>query len=161
MKIRYSVSSGTRLFSGGFSLLETVIAIVILTILSIGTLGYHYLASRMASRANAELTAARTARFILDNWKKTGGDEHFNLQDLNAGFNRIGNSNQYTVTINRLPMTAEVSWKDIDENRLSMTQIRQIQVTIRWKSDYSQGSMTAGDPCYIIATYARRDEAGG
>lgn len=161
MNKRHYPSIHPSAFRSGFSLLELVLAILILSILSVGTLGYQYLATRMALRANAEITATRTARYILDNWKKTGGDENFDIESLDTDFKEIPKTSQYTATINKLPMTTELYWKDIEEDTLSMTTIRQIQVTVRWKSDYSTSQVTSSDPSFIMATYVRRDEDGG
>jgi prepilin-type N-terminal cleavage/methylation domain-containing protein len=141
----------------GATLVELVIAITILSIVSVGCLGYQYFSTRMAIRANAELTATRTARLVLDNWKKTGGDENFDPTSLNVGFQTSGNS--YLITTNQLPITVSLQWQDVEYDAVAAVTLRQIQVTVRWRSDYQAGAIRGNDPSYVMTTYVRRDES--
>lgn len=144
-----------------FTLLELVITMLILIILSVGAMMYQYFAMRLAMRAKAEIIVARTARLILDNWKKTGGDENFDLSELDPAFTAASGTDKYQITIDDLPMTAEISWQDIDTDNQALVTLRQIQTTIRWRLDYQDGQIRENDPSYVIATYVRRDESGG
>lgn len=136
-------------------------AITILSIVSIGCLGYQYFSTRMATRANAELTATRTARLVLDNWKKTGGDENFEPTSLNVGFEKSGHGNKthYLITINQIPMTLDMQWQDVEYDAVAAVTLRQIQVTVQWRSDYQEGDVTNDDPIYVMTTYVRIDES--
>jgi len=154
---KHNRKSGRR----GFTLLELVVASLILSIVSIGAIGYQYHARRMALRANAQITAARTARMILDNWKKTGGDENFDLESLQMGFVKNKKRNDYKVTIEDLQMRVALNWKDIEQDEMAMVTLRQIEAVIQWRSDYQQDDVRDNDPSYIISTYVRKDEAGG
>jgi prepilin-type N-terminal cleavage/methylation domain-containing protein len=141
----------------GVTLVELVIAILILSIVSVGCLSYQYFSTRMAIRANAELTVTRTARLVLDNWKRTGGDEHFDPTSLNVGFQTSGNS--YLITTNQLPMTVSLQWQDVGYDAIAAVTLRQIQVTVRWRSDYQAGAIRNNDPSYVMTTYVRIDES--
>lgn len=142
-------------------MLELVIASLILGVVSIGAIGYQYHARRMALRADAQITAARTARMILDNWKKTGGDENFDLESLQMGFVKNKKRNDYNVTIEGLQMRVALNWEDIEQDEMAMVTLRQIEAVIQWRSDYQQDEVRDNDPSYIISTYVRKDEAGG
>jgi prepilin-type N-terminal cleavage/methylation domain-containing protein len=147
--------------SGGFTLLELVITILILSVLSVGTIGYQYLATRMASRAKAEITVTRTARLILDNWKKTGGDENFDLSAVDPGFTPISGQDKFRITVDGLPMVVSIEWQDMETDNVALVTLRQIQTKIQWRLDHQAGEIRQQDPDYIMATYVRRDESGG
>lgn len=147
--------------SRGITLLELVIVILILSIVSVGAVGYQYFGTQMAIRADAEITAARTARLILDNWKKTGGNDNFDLEELNMGFTQTENESTYQVTINQLPLTVGLAWQDIETDAFAGVGLRQLEVTIQWRQDYQPGDVTDTDPTYIMTTYVRRDESEG
>jgi prepilin-type N-terminal cleavage/methylation domain-containing protein len=141
----------------GVTLVELAITILILSIVSVGCLGYQYFSTRMATRANAELTVTRTARLVMDNWKRTGGDENFSPVSLNVGFQTSGNS--YLITTNQLPMTVSLQWQDVEYDAVAAVTLRQIQVTMRWRSDYQAGNIRNNDPSYVMTTYVRIDES--
>ena len=147
--------------SRGVTLLELVIVILILSIVSVGAVGYQYFGTRMAIRADAEITAARTARLVLDNWKKTGGSENFDLEDLNMGFTQIEDESRYQVTINQLPLTVSLAWQDVETDAFAGVGLRQLEVTIQWRQDYQEGEVSDTDPTYVMTTYVRRDESEG
>jgi prepilin-type N-terminal cleavage/methylation domain-containing protein len=145
----------------GVTLIELVIVLLILTIVSVGAVNYQYFGTRMAHRADAEITAARTARLILDNWKKKGGDENFNLVDLDMGFTRPVGKTYYLITVNQLPMTVTLAWNDVEVDANAGVGLRQLQITIQWRLDYGNGEVGNTDPSYITTTYVRRDESEG
>lgn len=144
----------------GVTLIELVIAIVILTVLSSGALAFQYYATKMALRAKAEITATRTARLVLDNWKKTGGDSNFKPTSIDSGFTSVS-VDKYSITINGIPMTVTISWQDIETDTIARVTLRQIQVKMEWRSDYKSGTIRSNDPAYTMSTYVRRDESGG
>jgi len=145
----------------GVTMVEIVTAAAVLAVACVGTIGFQHHARRLALRANAEITAARTARLILDNWKKTGGDENFDLRTLEMGFTKSPDSNDYRITVDGLPMTVSLKWSNVEQNAAAMVTLRQIEATIRWRSDRQNGTLGSNDPMYVISTYVRRDEAGG
>jgi prepilin-type N-terminal cleavage/methylation domain-containing protein len=149
--------SGNR----GVTMVELVVAITILSIVSVGCLGYQYFSTRMAVRANAELTATRTARLVLDNWKRTGGDENFEPTSLDVGFQKSGTGNQirYLITINQLPVVVSLQWQDVEYDAVAAVTLRRIQITVQWRSDYQVGDVGPNDPSYVMTTYVRRDES--
>jgi len=55
----------------------------------------------------------------------------------------------------------ELSWKNIEQDAAAMVTLRQIEATIRWRSDRQTGTLGSNAPTYVISTYVRRDEAGG
>lgn len=61
----------------GFTLLELVIASLILGILSVGALGYQYHATRDARNAEVLANAGRIIKIMLDHWKGMGGKTDF------------------------------------------------------------------------------------
>jgi prepilin-type N-terminal cleavage/methylation domain-containing protein len=155
------VINNPRSRNRGVTLIELVIAILIISIVSVGAINYQYFGTRMAHRADAEITATRTARLILDNWKKTGGDENFNLVDLDMGFTQPSQKTYYLITVNQLPLTVTIAWQDVEIDTNAGVGLRQLQVTIQWRQDYKIGDVNSTDPSYITTTYVRRDESEG
>jgi prepilin-type N-terminal cleavage/methylation domain-containing protein len=145
----------------GVTLIELVVVLLILTIVSVGAINYQYFGTRMAHHADAEITAARTARLILDNWKKKGGDENFDLEELDMGFKQPKNETYYLITVNQLPLTVALAWQDVQVDADAGVGLRQLEVTIQWRMDYQEGDVSDTDPSYIITTYVRRDESEG
>jgi prepilin-type N-terminal cleavage/methylation domain-containing protein len=145
----------------GFTLVELIVASLVLGVVSVAAVGFQYQARRMALRANAEMTAARTARMVLDNWKKTGGDANFDPVSLKMGFAKGAKSGDYNVTVDGLQMLVSLSHNDIEQDALAMVTLRQIECMVQWRSDFRPAAVRNGDPRYIISTYVRKDEAGG
>jgi prepilin-type N-terminal cleavage/methylation domain-containing protein len=145
----------------GVTLIELVVAILIIAIVSVGAINYQYFGTRLAQRADAEITATRTARLILDNWKKKGGDENFSLIDLDMGFTKPAGKSYYLITVSQLPLTVTLAWQDVTVDAAAGVGLRQLQVTIQWRKDYQVGDVGATDPSYITTTYVRRDESEG
>lgn len=144
-----------------FTMIELVVAAVILGVACIGTLGFWHYARSFSLRSNAEITAARTARLVLDNWKKTGGDAAFDLVDLNMGFSKLPDSSDYRITVDGLPMTVRLNWQNIQQDADAMVTLRLIKTTIRWRADRTDQALRSTDPTYVLSTYVRKEEAGG
>ena len=142
-------------------MLELVIASLVLGIASVSAMAYHYHATRMSLRAKAEITAARTGRLILDNWKKTGGDDNFDLASLQMGFSKNVPREDYAITVDDLPMVVTLNWQDVASDPLAMVTLREIEAVIQWRSDFQRGAVRASDPQYVISTYVRKEESGG
>jgi len=150
-----------RFRNHGVTLIELVVAILIITIVSAGAVHYQYFGTRMSLRADAEMTATRTARLILDNWKKKGGDENFDLIDLDMGFTKPAGKSYYRIIVNQLPLTVTLAWQDVAVDAAAGVGLRQLQVTIQWRQDYGNGDAGNADPSYVNTTYVRRDESEG
>lgn len=145
----------------GYTLVELLIAMLVLAVAATGTMAYAIYAQRLAMRSQSELTAARIGRLILDNWKKNGGDPAFDLTALQMGFVKQPNSSIYKITINQLPMTIELNSQLLENDTQAMVSLRQIEAKIRWRLDRKDDALRPIDPTYTIATYVRKDESGG
>jgi len=147
--------------SGGMTLIELMVALLLLSVASVAALYYQYHAVKQAKRAEAEVTVTRTARLLIENWKNRGGDEFFEPTQLETGFTKIPSTDQYKATINDFPMTARLQWQDLEYDAVAGVTLRRIQVSIRWRSDFREGTIRTEDPEFIMTTYVRRDQAEG
>jgi len=157
---RSSIRRRTQM-PAGVTLLELIIATLILAVASLGALTYQYHAVKRARSARAELVAAQLAQLLLDDWKSTGGDERYNPVSLNLGFEQIGTDPIYRITLNGFPMRAQLWYSDIRTDDTAGVTLRDIRVTIRWRRDSKNLEPTVNDPVFTSATFVRRDQAGG
>ena len=58
----------------GLTLIELMVAILLLAIAVIGAMGFRYFCAMDARRADVQMTGARLGWMLLENWKASGGD---------------------------------------------------------------------------------------
>jgi type II secretory pathway pseudopilin PulG len=143
------------------TLLELIVATVILAIASLGALSYQYHAVKRAQNARAEIAAAQLAQLLLDDWKSTGGNEFYDPTELNLGLEQIGTDPVYRLVFNGFPMRAQLWYTDLDTDEEAGVTLREIRVAIRWRRDYKNLEPAASDPIFTSSTYVRRDQSGG
>lgn len=156
MSVRMLKRSGS-----GMTLIEVMVAMVILAIAAIGALGYQYHAARHGNTANMEMTATRTAQLLLEDWKSSGGDSNYDPTTLGLGFEDTGESNFYRIVIDDLPMYVRLMHQDIAHDSVAGVTLREISVITRWKRDFSNLQPTSNDPSMVLTTYVRLDASGG
>lgn len=142
----------------GFSMLELAIASLILGILSVGSLGYQYYASRDARRAEVQTTASRLAKMMLDQWKGMGGDTTYNpISSLSpevtiiasergpaaasvegVPFTKLGS---YRIQVDTRYYYATCSWR-----AASATEPILLNVAVAWRNDYKDGVLDDTSP---------------
>ncbi len=71
--------------TGGLTLIEVMIAILILSITVLATSGFRYYAAMDARKADVQITAARLASLLLSSWKGSGGYSGYSKYDLIGG----------------------------------------------------------------------------
>jgi hypothetical protein len=69
-------------FAPAATLIEIIIAILILSIAALSTSGFRYHSALNARKADVQLTAARLASLILSSWKGCGGYSGYSKYDL-------------------------------------------------------------------------------
>jgi hypothetical protein len=172
-----------RKFSSGLTLIEAVVAMVLLAIVVLGALGYQYYAALHARIARAQIIATRTAQLLLEDWKSTGGSTEYDPSTLGLGFstklavpahwsNGEGggagaplHDGVYAITVDELPMLVMLSWLDVAEDAQAQVKLRQLTVIVNFGT---QAALQAGSTVWpanlapiILTTYVRLDESGG
>jgi prepilin-type N-terminal cleavage/methylation domain-containing protein len=163
---RFSLTSGCNHHSRrGLSLIEVMLAIVITSVIAIGTLGYQYFSIKHSRASDAQYLATRIGQLLLEDWKSTGGDSDYDPSVLGLGFiiptypetgtYKITLDNQ-TFYITRTRSNASTA-PDPNPDPVAGVLLLQLRVTVKWRNDYGQGAITSGDPEIILTTYVRRD----
>jgi prepilin-type N-terminal cleavage/methylation domain-containing protein len=166
--------------SKGFTLIELMIALAIITIAAVGAMGYQYYAAQQSRIAFAQVTATRTAQLLLEDWQSTGGDNQtYDPLQLQLGFSSAAvpsdfsmglslgsvlNNVIYTITINNVPMSIMLSWNDVAYDSVAQTTLRQLSAMVRWDQGYvleSGGTTLCSSPVVLTTAYIRLDSAGG
>ncbi|MHC4395170.1 MAG: type IV pilus modification PilV family protein [Planctomycetota bacterium] len=127
--------------SNGFSLVEVMIAILILSVAVIGASGYRYYAALDARKADMQMTASRVALMLCESWRGLNGDQNYDptnyfgselqlvaIEDhygttSPGGFNMLG---RYQATLNNLPCYITMSWADVASG------LRALNVVVDW-----------------------------
>lgn len=174
-----------RKFSSGLTLVEAMVAMVLLAIVVLGALGYQYYAALHARIARAQIVATRTAQLLLEDWKSTGGSTEYDPSTLGLGFsaklavpahwsNGEGggagaplHDGVYAITTvdNLVPMVVMLRWVDVAEDAQAQVKLRQLTVIVNFgtQADLQAGSAVwpANLEPIILTTYVRLDESGG
>jgi len=175
--------------AAAFSLIEVMIAMVILAIAALGALGYQYHAARQSQIANAQMTASRTGQLLLEDWKSTGGSTDYDPTQLDLGFTAVStsssdigqssglgailNGNVYSKSVDKIQMLIMLLWKDVATDSVAQVTLRQLAVVIRPKKEKGQPqgdddsertaemNVEAYHQPITLTTYVRLDAAGG
>ena len=124
----------------GVTLIEVMLAILILSVAVFGASGYRYYATLDARKADMHSTAARIGLLLCESWRGVKGAETYDPTAYFAseltitpitvpyefeytGFTLLGG---YAVVLNRANYYAILSWKDVD------TGLRALNVVVAW-----------------------------
>jgi prepilin-type N-terminal cleavage/methylation domain-containing protein len=160
--------------SKAFTLIELMVAVAIIAVAAVGALDYQYLAVKHGRIARTQITAARTAQLLLEDWKSAGGAATYNPLNLQLGFSSssiptgftmgqtlgaILNNTVYTITINNVPMLIILGWSDVAHDATSGITLRQLTAMVRWQQGQAVGTggTTLCNSPTIITVYVRTD----
>jgi hypothetical protein len=145
----------------GFSIVEVVVAAVVIAVAVVGTSGFRYHSALDWRRAVRHTSAARAALLLCESWRGTGGDEDYNpVSHLGAntniatgdgpeqpdGYTLLGS---YTLSVNGTLCYATLSWKDVTEG------LRALNVAVAWtQRGENGGGYDAADKIFPLTTYA-------
>jgi len=147
---------GTR---NGFSLIEVMLAVSLTCVIALGTIGYQYLGIKHSRASDAQFMATRIAQLLIEDWKSASGDIDYDPESLRLGFaapeaSEYGN---YVITLGGIPFFIELQNSDVDSDAAAGVTLRQIAVTVKWRSNYTRGAIRSRDPMLTFTTYVRRD----
>lgn len=147
--------------AAGVTLVEVIVATLILAVASLGALSYQYHAVKRAKSAQAEMAATQLAQLLIEDWKSHGGDENYDPTDLDMDFQDTGTEGIYEIILNDFPMQVALWHKDVDTDSAAGVTLREIRVTVSWRRDYQDLAPLSTDPTFTSTTYVRRDQSGG
>lgn len=153
-------SCNCRTNISGTSFIEVLLAIVLISILALGALGYQYNAIKQVGVAKAATIAVRIGRLIIEDFKSTGASEDYTPVDLELGFETADQPFDYRINVDNLDIFINISQQQIDEDISSGVILRQINVSIQWPWGH-QSPPNEDDPSLLMATYVRMDATGG
>jgi prepilin-type N-terminal cleavage/methylation domain-containing protein len=146
--------------TGGFTLVEVMITILILSVAVIGASGYRYYSALDARKADLRVTAARVGLLLCESWRGVEGVEtydpvaHFQSDLAIAGgsgpaapegFTLLGS---YEITVNGITYYASLSWKDMG------TGLRALNVVVAWPlANPGALSLADMDKLFQLTTY--------
>ena len=153
--------------SKGFSLVDTMVSLVILVIAVLGVSKVRYYTTLDTQKAERQTTAAQTAILLGETWRGTKGSESFNpVAQLGAdltitqttapktqgkkdaeGFFLLDN---YKLTLDQVNYYATLSWKDIDKD------LRALNVLIAWAQNGQASDSQSTDKEFEVTIYAQQ-----
>ena len=147
----------------GFTLIEVMIAMVVLVIIVFGALNYQYYAALHVRAALAQMTATRTAQLLVDDWKSVGGSAEYDPKNLHLGFIRSDSQDaDYEVKVDDLPMYIRLSYNDVEHDEEAQITMRKITVQVNWRNDHKVPTGQAEEEASMeMSTYVRVDASGG
>lgn len=172
-------------FASALILIEVMVAMVVLSVATLGVLSYQYHAAGHARIARAQIAAMRAGQLLLEDWKSTGGSEEYDVGTLGLGFSsglRIPSqwsqgkgpglgaplrNSVHAVTVDDLPMLVMLRWQDVAHDTTAEVKLRQLSVIVGFGEVDDNGQLTFPEgylgniPDVIMTTYVRLDASGG
>jgi type II secretory pathway pseudopilin PulG len=149
----------------GLTLIEVMIAILVIMIVVIGAITYMYACMCNARRAEVRITATRVGELLLDAWKNTGGALTFNPQyvlnflpsgDISDADGPGGFTDElaeYRIKIDGVNYFVTLSYLDeLYGDREDP--MRQLNVRVAWNIDYSSTEMESGYKLISLTKFA-------
>ncbi len=152
----------------GLTLIEVMVAMVILMVAGLGALAFRYYCSLDARKADIQITAARIGTMLLESWIGQGGSTSYNpVTQLTAqlkstdpassvdggvtgpepqgGLSRTGSNNDYKIVVNGVNYYVTLS------TNTAVSPVP-LSVSVAWRHDYQAGSISASDKCVNLTT---------
>lgn len=171
-----------RRAAGGDTLVETMITAAVVAIAALGGLSYQYLSAKHTKIAVSQMTATRTARLLLEDWKSTGGSSEYQPSNLGLGFldvSAVANSlaipaelnstisdGAYSTETDSLPMVIALRHEDVAFDESADVKLRQLTVVVAF-GEVVDGTLTTSAgwletvPFITLTTFVRTDGSGG
>ena len=142
----------------GFTITEAAMAVAVIVIAALGTLCYEYLCIDHVRIARAQLAATRVGQLLIEDWKSTGGGD-YSPEDLNMGFvlPPDAEAGEFMTTIDGMRLFITMDSEQRESDDFAGTILRELDVTVQWKHDFSNGTPTDSDPAVVLSTYVRPD----
>lgn len=150
-----------RKSENAFTLIEVMIATVIIVIAVMGTSAFRYNTILFAKQTDVEMTAARTALLLCEGWRGDEGSQNYDPTtysttdlkikwkghgpDAPSGFNTLG---RFEIEVDDNYYWATLSWNDISSG------LRALNVVVKWEHR-SNGNKAYGqaDKSLELTTY--------
>jgi Tfp pilus assembly protein PilV len=157
--IRGQACRGRRATRSGFTLVEAMVAASVTVIVALGTLGYQYYSVKHSRASQAQIMATRIGQLLLEDWKSTSADDAYDPTTLGLGFlsPEPGEGGQYLITLENQTFYVQLIRSDVAYDPVANVTLRQVNVTVQWRTDYSRGPITVDDPAISLTTYVRCD----
>jgi len=171
-----------RRAAAGDTLVETMVTAAVVAIAALGGLSYQYLSAKHTKIAVSQMTATRTARLLLEDWKSTGGSEEYRPSNLGLGFvdaSAVANSlaipaelnstvsdGAYSTETDGLPMVIALRHEDVAFDQSADVKLRQLTVHVAF-GEVVGGNLTTSAgwletiPPITLTTFVRTDGSGG
>ncbi len=145
----------------GFSMVEAIVAMLVMSIIILGTVGVQYRSSLDSQRAEVNANASRIALLLTEAWRGSGGNDTFDPvaefgSDLTlqmgqgplmpSGFILLG---KYEVELESINYFVTLSYQDINSN------LRSLNATVTWKQEGVTGTAFANsNKSFSLVVYA-------
>ena len=152
------MNARSRANNRGLSLVETVIAVLVIGVAATGGLAYQYHAAKHLRAGKVQMTAARMAQLLLEDWQRSGGSGDYDPRRLRMGLSRSAGG--YVVTAGGVEMNVALSRSAAtDAQSGTLSALVQISVTVGWRGDFGPiADYTVGQgPCVMLSTYVQSD----
>jgi len=150
----------------GMTLIEILIATVVVLVVVTGIMAYRYYSALDAKKAEVRAMAARVSLLLLEGWKGTGGAIDYDPEFAFASEFPISVSvfgpeipADYSGTVFNLLGTYEIILENVyyyttmaylDE---TLTEPQTLNICTAWRHDYQQGSISDTDKSIRLTTY--------
>lgn len=143
----------------GLTMIEIVVAMVIIVVAVTGAMGYRYYSILDARKARVKITAARVGSMFLESWKGTGGrsvpEDAFDPKNFDFGSKLIVSGSggtavgipggfipfgAYAVSTDGSNYYAALSYSDD-----AGTNLRTLNIAVAWPQKYPSGAFTSED----------------
>jgi len=147
-------------YRSGISLVETMSAIVILSIAVIGATGYRYCSTLDARKADAYIASARIGHLLSESWRGLQGSETYDPTahlgtgltitagegpDAPGGYTVLGS---YEIVLNDTTFYTTLSWKDPNSD------LRALNIVLIWaQMSQGQNEIDEADRSFELTTY--------
>jgi hypothetical protein len=144
-----------------------MVAVAVTVVVAMGTLCYQYQGVRQSRISQAEVAATRIGQMLLEDWKSTGGDSTYDPTELGLGFTTppLGCYGTCMITLDNQTFYIQLTQQLANQLAAGTTNpdpvanvtLNQLNVTVRWRNDFTWGVISGNDPSVSLTTYVRRD----
>ncbi|MGD0595999.1 MAG: prepilin-type N-terminal cleavage/methylation domain-containing protein [Sedimentisphaerales bacterium] len=147
----------------GLTIVEVMASVAIITIVALGTLSFQYYSVKNSRTSEAQVTATRLGQLLLEDWKSTGGDPTYDANALGLGFvaSTPPATGSYNITLDNQTFYIQMAQQLVpianNPDPVAGVTLQELSVTVSWRKDFGNGTVSDSDPTLTFTTFVRRD----